>query len=188
PLTHRLRGDARSQLPRDAPIPWPCFDDVPAKVYNPGVNASQWRMLTLSDVESRPPALRRVFSRAGVVAAYLHGSLAEGCPGPGSDVDFAVLLPRRLSRARMDALCARLTVDIGRVLDCANVGVQALNPTGYYFQYRVTTTGICIYARDPDEAADYQAWAAKRWCDFQWYQNIFDEAVRESIEGGDFGR
>jgi predicted nucleotidyltransferase len=142
----------------------------------------------LGPFKDRLPALRELFARAGVVAAYLHGSYAEGCAGPGSDVDFAVLLPRDVEPAQFDSISATLALEIGRVLQFPNVDVRILNHAGYYFEFRVTSTGVCVYARSEEERMDYEAWAGTRWCDFQWYQDIFDRAVRERIEEGTFGR
>jgi predicted nucleotidyltransferase len=95
-------------------------------------------------LEAAPPA--------GVFAAYLFGSHAEGRAHRESDVDVAVLLDRRhypTAALRFEARLYLISDLVARLRTDA-VDVVVLNDAPPIFARRIATTGRPIFCADPE--------------------------------------
>lgn len=85
-----------------------------------------------------------------VQAVTLFGSRAEGADNPGSDLDLAVLLPRRADPVEVweagEAIARRLDVDVDLV---------DLRTASTVLQFQIVTTGRRLFTRD-SEAERYE--------------------------------
>jgi predicted nucleotidyltransferase len=98
-------------------------------------------------------ALSRVFqSEAGVIAAYLYGSHADGCAHRDSDVDVAVLLDRAAyptDRERFDARL-RLIAELSAALGSNQVDLIVLNDVPATLARHVLWEGLRVHCRDAE--------------------------------------
>ena len=122
----------------------------------------------------------------GVVAAYLHGSYAEGWPTPLSDLDFAVLLTAEAA-AKGWEVELRLQGAISRLLNSDEVDLKGLNGAPLVFQMLVITRGKLLYVRDDDARVWWEVRALGEWMDFQPLHDLQDECMLRRIEEGTFG-
>lgn len=133
------------------------------------------------------PAVCELFARVpGIVAAYLHGSYAEGRPTPLSDLDFAVLLTEG---AAADGWETELRVqgEISRLLDSDHVDLKALNGAPLLFQALVITRGKRMYVRDEEARVSWELAVLSEWMDFELLHDFQDECMLRRIEEGKFG-
>jgi predicted nucleotidyltransferase len=102
--------------------------------------------LSLSDTQ------REALARAGVILAYLHGSVAQGAARTDSDVDVAVLFESKPP----DAVVA--TTDVLRALagfvSHREIDIAILNDASPLLAQSVAVHGVLLYARgDADRLA-----------------------------------
>lgn len=84
-------------------------------------------------------------------ALYVFGSQATGDAGPGSDLDLAVLTNEVLGTEKLWDLSSQLA-DIAR----CHVDLLDLRAASTVMQYRIITTGKCLWAKD-SQAALYES-------------------------------
>lgn len=131
-----------------------------------------------------------VLAKFPVEIAYLHGSMARGCPLPTSDVDVAVLLtelPPPYDRLRLE-------FDIQAALEDAcslsNLDVRAINEAPLMVQGHILQEGILLYNRDKDRRVAFEVLTRKRYFDFQptarrLQQAYFNRIRREGLLRGE---
>ena len=103
-----------------------------------------------------------------VALAYLHGSVARGCPLPTSDVDLALVLiePLPKAEARM-----KLEFQIQAAVEAAcgvkNVDARAINRAPLLAQGQILREGLCLYARDQAQRAEFESLVRRKYFDYQ---------------------
>ncbi len=103
-----------------------------------------------------------------VALVYLHGSVARGYPLPTSDVDIALVLNEPLPKAE-----ARLKLEfqIQAAVEAAcsvkNVDARAINRAPLLAQGEILREGICLYARDPAQRAEFESLVRRKYFDYQ---------------------
>jgi predicted nucleotidyltransferase len=117
-----------------------------------------------------------VLANFPVEIAYLHGSVARGCPLPTSDIDIAVLLtelPPPYDRLRLE-------FDIQAALEDAchlsNLDVRTINEAPLMVQGNIVQEGILLYNRDKDRRVAFEVLTRKRYFDFQFAVKKFQQA------------
>jgi predicted nucleotidyltransferase len=119
-----------------------------------------------------------------VALVYLHGSVARGCPLPTSDVDLALVLNESLPKAN-DRL--KLEFQIQAVVEAAcgvkNVDARVINQAPVLAQGEILREGICLYARDPAQRAEFESLVRRKYFDYlpaaQRMQRAFLHRVRQ---------
>ena len=103
-----------------------------------------------------------------VALAYLHGSVARGCPLPTSDVDLALVLiePLPKAEARM-----KLEFQIQAAVEAAcgvkNVDARVINHAPLLAQGQILREGLCLYARDHAQRAEFESLVRRKYFDYQ---------------------
>jgi len=118
-----------------------------------------------------------------VALAYLHGSVARGCPLPTSDVDLALVLNEPLPKA---AARLKLEFQIQAAVEAAcglkNVDARAINHAPVLAQGEILREGMCLYARDPAQRAEFESLILRKYFDYrpiaQHMQRAFLDQVR----------
>ncbi len=87
-----------------------------------------------------------------ILLAYLFGSQADETAGPQSDYDIALLV-----RQPSLALQARLTHEIGVILETNRVDVVLLNRAPVELAYAVIAQGQLLYQRSVAERVEFEA-------------------------------
>jgi predicted nucleotidyltransferase len=114
-------------------------------------------------VEKLELACPVAFSGEPVIAAYLHGSVALGRPGPFSDVDVAALLTEPVR----DPLGAAVGLG-GKLREASgipNLDLRVLNGTTLRFQGEVLRDGRLVYSTDEPARVAYHVYVLKRYLD-----------------------
>ena len=118
-----------------------------------------------------------------VALVYLHGSVARGCPLPTSDVDLALVLNEPLPKA---AARLKLEFQIQAAVEAAcglkNVDARAINHAPVLAQGEILREGMCLYARDPAQRAEFESLILRKYFDYrpiaQHMQRAFLDQVR----------
>src|SRR3972149_6935696 len=112
--------------------------------------------------------LGAVLAQFPVEMAYLHGSVARGCPLPTSDVDLARVLNEPLPKA---AARLKLEFQIQAAVEAAcgvkNVDARAINRAPVLAQGEILREGLCLYARDPAQRAQFESLVRRKSFDYQ---------------------
>lgn len=130
-----------------------------------------------------------VLAKYPVDIAYLHGSVARGCPLPSSDVDIALVLvelPPPYERLKLE-------LDIQAALEDAchlsNLDVRTINHAPLMVQGSIVQEGILLYSQDKERRVAFEVLTRKRYFDFQpvarqLQQAFFDRIREEGFTGG----
>jgi predicted nucleotidyltransferase len=112
-------------------------------------------------------ALRKFFASrpAGIVAAYLFGSVARGTAGAGSDVDVAVLY-EAAPPATIEGLPLDLENAIHQVV-ARPVQVIVLNTAPVSLVHRVLRDGVLVLDRAPSARIRFEVRARNEFFDLQ---------------------
>ncbi len=109
-----------------------------------------------------------VLAQFPVEMAYLHGSVARGCPLPTSDVDLALVLSEPLPKAE-----ARLKLEfqIQAAVEAAcgvkNVDARTINQAPLLAQGEILREGLCLYARDQAQRVEFESLVRRKYFDYQ---------------------
>lgn len=115
-------------------------------------------------------ALRRLFDRPEVVAAYVFGSVASATPHALSDVDLAYV--------GTDAEAEDLAFDplfeaLQRQLGDGSFDLVAVRRAPLHLQFEIATEGHRLLVRDPVAAERFEARAITRYLDFKPYRDEY---------------
>lgn len=111
--------------------------------------------------------MQTLFCKTGVVLAFLFGSQARETSGPASDVDIAVLLPKKFSKKK------RFETRLVLMKECADIlkretDIVVFNDiSSLFFQYAVLNEGKIIYQSSEEAAVDFESRTMSRYFDFQ---------------------
>jgi len=103
-----------------------------------------------------------------VALAYLHGSVARGCPLPTSDVDLALVLTEPLPKTE-DRLKLEFQIQAAVEAACGvkNVDARAINHAPLLAQAEILQEGMCLYARDPAQRTEFESLVRRKYFDYQ---------------------
>jgi uncharacterized protein len=104
-----------------------------------------------------------------VLAAYVYGSVAAGCPLPASDVDIALVW---MPDCELDAYARlqaelEIAIEIERRCGIPDADVRSINDAPLRVQGQVLTGGVLLYSRDEGLRVAYEVYTRKRYFDFQ---------------------
>jgi predicted nucleotidyltransferase len=124
--------------------------------------------------------------RPEVLDAYLFGSRARGESQAHSDVDVAVFVEQVPDTPF--GLEAELATELMAALGVNELDVVLLNRAPPLLYHRVLRDGVRLLSRDPRATTAREGRALSRYCDYRSQLAKIDEAVRDRIARGDFGR
>lgn len=119
-----------------------------------------------------------------LVLAYLHGSYAQGNPGPLSDIDVAVMGRRKLGWQELGDISA----DLSDLLEDDAIDLVDLRTIPDHLAHRILKEGVCLFARNLPTRIDYEVAVEMRYADFEPLRREYLAAVERRIESGTFGR
>ena len=117
----------------------------------------------------------RVAAVEEVVAFLLFGSAARDELKPLSDMDFAVLLSRNLSREGIEKLRLRLTGLIMEIMATEEFDLVILNTAPTRFSHAVMKEGVLLYIQDRNQLDEFREQNTSRYLDFLYYRREFDK-------------
>jgi predicted nucleotidyltransferase len=117
-----------------------------------------------------------------VLAVYLFGSYALGCPRPDSDIDLGLLFDDE----KVEDIANKLetyNLALARMLR-KDIHLTALNAASPLLMKQVLSKGSCILTNDPRKLAYFQMAALGKIADFAPYKtNCEREFVRKLVHG-----
>ena len=117
-----------------------------------------------------------VLAQYPVEIAYLHGSVARGCPLPTSDVDIALVLtelppPYELKiQAALEDACG-----------LTNMDVRAINDAPLMVQGSIIQEGTLLYSRDKERRITFEILIRKKYFDYRPTATRMQQAFLEHI-------
>lgn len=121
-----------------------------------------------------------------VLLGYLFGSQAAGLEGPLSDVDVAVLLDKRLSKAKRFELRLELARSLSSLLRTGKVDVIVMNDAPVTLNYEIIKHGKALVVRDDELKLETESKILSMYLDRIYYErrslNEFLERVIEREE------
>jgi predicted nucleotidyltransferase len=115
-------------------------------------------------------AVRRLFDRPDVAAAYLFGSAAGSSPHPLSDVDLAYL---GTDAEAEDRLFDELYESLQRELGEGAFDLIPLRRAPLHFRFEIVTAGTPLVVRNPAEAEGFGARAIVQYLDFRPHRDRY---------------
>jgi predicted nucleotidyltransferase len=134
------------------------------------------------DLSKYQEELHHIFSRHGVILAYLFGSQAEGKAGPLSDVDIAVLLGPQVPQERWSAVQIDLINDLIGLFHRDDVDVALLNRATPVLAQEVVRSGQVIYEAEPGTRVDFQVATLRRYVDTEPLRRLQNRRLLERVE------
>ena len=129
-----------------------------------------------------------VLSKYPVEIAYLHGSVARGCPLPDSDVDIALVLtelPPAYERLQLEL---EIQAALEDACDLSNLDVRTINYAPVMVQGGIIQEGILLYNRDKAHRIAFEVLTRKRYFDFQPVAKRLQQSFFNRIQKKGFGR
>jgi predicted nucleotidyltransferase len=119
-----------------------------------------------------------------VMLAYVYGSIAEGCPLPGSDVDIALVWMPDCEQTPYERLNAELDIagEIEGQTGIQNADVRSINDAPLRVQGQVLTQGQLLYERDEDLRVEYEVYTRSRYFDFQPALKLMRQTYFQRLE------
>lgn len=118
-----------------------------------------------------------------VLSAYLFGSMSLGLAREGSDVDVAVRFRRGIPEDRRFEVRGELQSLLETYFN-RTVDLVVMNESSLVLLYQVFSTGILLFARDPEEEEAFRWQKLKEFFDFRFYLSK-DYAETERFFGVD---
>ena len=135
-----------------------------------------------SDVAAKiPELLDRISKESDIVALYAFGSLASGDLKPLSDLDFGILVSRKLDKQKRFDKHLGLIGIFNEVLQTDEVDLVMMNDAPTRFSYHIIQSGKITYCRDSAELVDFIEKTVKLYLDFRFFRDAFDDAFLKGI-------
>ncbi|MFQ6066593.1 MAG: nucleotidyltransferase domain-containing protein [bacterium] len=122
--------------------------------------------------------LSPLFTKSGIILAYLFGSQAKGEIGPMSDIDIAVLWNKDEKEKLKKSLF--LQSQIKETLRVDTIEVGSLNDQALSFCFRVIKDGICIFGKEKDRV-EYETFILNEYLDFSYLAEEYNRAFTQAM-------
>jgi predicted nucleotidyltransferase len=128
-----------------------------------------------------PDIIEEVSKDSAVVALNSFGSLAKDALKPLSDLDFAVLVSKRIDQEIRFKKHLQLIGLFNQVLKTDEIDLVLLNDLSVEFAYNIVFSGKLLYCANHSELNDYIERTVKFYLDFKFFRDEFDRAFLEGI-------
>lgn len=118
-----------------------------------------------------------------VIALFFFGSLATGKLKPLSDLDMALLLNGHMSKDKLFSRELDLIGLISGELGTEEIDLIILNTAPLRFAYQIFRSGKKIFVKDQKKLADFQEEVIKKYIDFKYYREQFDQEFLKGLLG-----
>jgi len=139
------------------------------------------RKLPDNIVEKLQELLRIISTDADVVALYAFGSLAHGTLKPLSDLDFGVLLDRKLNKKERFDKYLDLIGKFTKLLQTDEIDLILLNDSPMRFAVNIMDTGEVLFERDRVQLINFYEKNTKLFLDFKYFLDDYNSAFLEGV-------
>ena len=134
------------------------------------------------DVIDRIPVLEEQIEKdKHVVALYAFGSLATGDLKPLSDLDFGILVSRKLGKQKRFDKHLDLIGKFNDVLRTDEVDLVMMNDAPMRFAHHIIKSGKLLYCSNKTELSDFIEKTIKLYLDFRYFRDAFDATFLKGI-------
>lgn len=112
-------------------------------------------------------------------AAYLFGSFASGQQRPSSDVDIAILIPRKIPAYDLWNKAQELAILLNRDVDLVN-----LISANTVFQNEIIQHGKLIFVGDDVKRFNFECYVIRSYLDFMPARNTIIEHMKKGNQNG----
>ena len=130
------------------------------------------------DLQFLREKLSPLFTKSGIILAYLFGSRAKGEIGPMSDIDIAVLWKEEEKDKLKKSLL--LQSRMKERLRTEYIEVGSLNDQALSFCYNVIKDGICIFGKEKHRV-EYETSVLNEYLDFSYLAEEYNRAFTQAI-------
>lgn len=125
-----------------------------------------------------PKIKSEIMKNLNVELAIVFGSRAEGTEHAGSDTDIGIVFYDE-SRKREEPVkvYSALLDEFRRAFEAEVIDIVYLKETPLSLQYNAVENGAALYQRSPSSLADYKEDVLKKYFDFKFFENIFNQAL-----------
>ena len=116
-----------------------------------------------------------------VIALFAFGGLAKGQLKPLSDLDIAVLISRRLPGSQRFEKHLKLLTTLNRLFRTDEIDLVLLNDAPSRFAHSILRDGKLLFCRDFKVLVNFTEYIRKRYFDFIYYRDCFDEVFLKGI-------
>lgn len=139
------------------------------------------RKLPIGVADCIPALVEQVSKDPEVVALFSFGSLAKDALKPLSDLDFAVLVSKRIDPETRFNKQLQLIGLFNQVLKTDEIDLVLLNDLSVGFSYNIIFSGKLLYCANHPELNDFVERTVKFYLDFKFFRDEFDRAFLEGI-------
>lgn len=118
-----------------------------------------------------------------VLAAYLFGSQALDKGRPNSDLDLAIVVTDRSKKEEFYFLKRLSSLSLGNL----HLSVVDLKTTSPLFLHQIIKNGVLVYQRSLQARITFQAQAALRFFDTQYFRETQNYYLGKRVERGTYG-
>jgi uncharacterized protein len=116
-----------------------------------------------------------------VIALYAFGGLAKGQLKPLSDLDIAVMVSNMLTNTERFEKQLQLLSTLNRLFRTDEIDLVLLNDASPRFAHSILRDGKLLFCRDFKVLVNFTEYIRKRYFDFIYYRDCFDEVFLKGI-------
>jgi predicted nucleotidyltransferase len=132
-------------------------------------------------IDKIPRIVQAIAGDPDVVALFSFGGLAEGRLTPLSDLDFAVLVSKTLSKDQRFDKHLELIGMFNSVFQTDEIDLVVLNDVPLKLGHQVLKSGKLLCLSVPEELIDFREKIVKLYIDFRFFRDSFDKIFLEGI-------
>lgn len=130
-----------------------------------------------------------VLAEYPVELAYLHGSVAKGCPLPTSDIDIALVLAELPPSYEQLTLELAIQAALEDACQLSNLDVRSINEAPVMVQGGIVQEGVLLYSCDDDCRIAFEVLTRKKYFDYRptaerMQRAFLDHIRREGLSHG----
>lgn len=127
--------------------------------------------------------IHKINNKYKIKFAYLFGSFAYGKENNNSDLDLAIFFQESYSEFD-DLLIRGEIIEEGKAFFNKDVDIVSLEKASTLLRYEVVKQGIVL--KDHEDRAEFESLSLREYFDFQYYSNIYNKAIVDSIKKGSY--
>ncbi len=125
---------------------------------------------------------KKILEAQDVDIALIFGSCAAGLTHPNSDIDIGIVFLKDKKRKQKPVeVYGCLYEECRKKFQAENVDIVYLEESPLSLQFQAINDGIILYEKSPSSFADYKEKVMKKYFDFKYIEDIFNQAITKTI-------
>lgn len=124
----------------------------------------------------------KIMKSQGVGLVVVFGSRVTGVLHPGSDVDIGIVFSDSTRREKRPVeVYGIMYEEFTRKFGVKNIDIVYLEESPLSLQYKAVNDGIVLYEVSSVFFANYKENVLKKYFDFKFFENIFNQTILETV-------